>query len=165
MKLTTAERARLATAFHEAGHAVAVVLAGGRIGVTEVYDAARDGHFGRTTHADLPADAERAITYSGPYAEARYLHGPHPTVTEIRAALVDTCDHAELTSVGGGLPREVEPTLDAVWPAVRSLAADLFRDGHAEHRDVLAALGATSDADMPLVTSLIKSKLWTAPAA
>lgn len=158
--LTPAERERIATAMHEAGHAIAVVLAGGRVGLAEVYDTERDGRVGHTTHTGLPPDAERAATYAGPYAEVRWRFGRNPAITDIRAALSGTCDHAALFASGGGLPREVEPTLDAVWPAVRELAAVLFSTGRADHDAVLAALGAASEDDLPMIKSLIKAKTW-----
>lgn len=160
--LTEAERGRLAVAFHEAGHAIAAVLAGGHI--AEVVLTGDPETPGRCTYSGVSADAERGVTYAGAFAEVRHHHGPYPPLVEIRAALSGTCDGEALTATGG-LAREVEPLLSAVWPAVRTLAADLFRDGRAGHDAVLAALGAASDADMPLITSLIKSKLWTAPAA
>lgn len=163
--LTEAERQRLATCFHESAHAVAVLLAGGRVGVAEVYDAERDGKHGQCTYDDVTADAERAVIYAGAFAEVRHRYGAHPPLAEIRAVLAGTCDHAELTASGGGLAREVEPTLETVWPAVCSLAASLFRDGRADHDGVLAALGATSDDDLPMIRSLIKAKVWTPPTA
>ncbi|MBF6161054.1 hypothetical protein [Nocardia cyriacigeorgica] len=158
--LTPAERERIATAMHEAGHAVAVVLAGGHVGLAEVYDTERNGRVGHTTHTGLSPDAERAVTYAGPYAEARWQFGPRPRIDQVRAALSGTCDHAELTAAGGGLPREVEPTIEVVWPAIKALGADLFRDGRADHDAVLAALGAASEDDLPMIRSLIKSKTW-----
>jgi len=162
--LTPAERERIATAMHEAGHAVAIVLAGGRVGLAEVYDTERDGRVGYTTHTGLSAEDERGVIYAGPYAETRWKFGRNPAITEIRAALAGTCDHAELITDGGGLPREVEPALDAVWPAIKALGADLFRDGRAGHDAALAALGAQSDADMPRIRSLIEARLWAAPS-
>lgn len=160
--LTEAERQRIGVAFHEAGHAVAAVLSGARVARCVLTDDPETP--GLTEYDYLPPYAERAVTYAGAFAEVRHRRGPYPPLAEIRAALAGTCDGEELTA-SGGLAREVEPMLSAVWPAVRSLAADLFRDGKAGHDAVLAALGAASDADMPLVTSLVKAKMWTAPAA
>lgn len=164
MKLTEAERERAATAHHEAAHAIAAVLHSARVDSVEVYAAPRGDDHGRVTFAHGPDD-RRATTYAGPWAEARYLHGPRPAVAAIRAALSGTCDGEELAELGGGLTREVEPTLEVVWPAVRSLAAALFRDGRAGHDAVLAALGAASDDDMPMIRSLVKTKAWSGPAA
>jgi len=161
--LTPAERERVAVAFHEAGHAVAGVLAGGRVEVAEVYATVHNGEHGRVTLTGLPADGERATAYSGPWGQARWKFGPRPRIDQVRAVLASTgsCDHAALIAAGGGLPREVEPMLEVVWPAVRELAAVLFRDGRAGHDAVLAALGAASDADIPLIKSMVKAKVWT----
>ena len=162
MKLTTAERERIELAMHEAAHAVAGVLHGGRVEVAEVFDRERNGEHGRVTFTGLPADAERATAYAGPWGQARWRSGPRPTIDQVRAVLASTgsCDHAALIASGGGLPREVEPMLEVVWPAVRELAAVLFSTGRAGHDAVLAALGAVSENDLPMIKSLIKSKTW-----
>ncbi|WP_280451294.1 hypothetical protein [Nocardia cyriacigeorgica] len=57
------------------------------------------------------------------------MHGSHPVFADIQAALAGSCDGEELTELGGGLACEIESTLEAVWPASRSLAASPFRDG------------------------------------
>ena len=162
MKLTEAERERIALCHHEASHAIAGVLHGGRVEVAEVFDRERNGEHGRVTFTGLPADAEPVTAYSGPWGQARYLHGPHPAVADIRAVLASTgsCDHATLIASGGGLVREVEPLLETCWPAVASLAGDLYLHGRANHDAVLAALGAASEEDLPMIKSLIKSKTW-----
>ncbi|OLT32202.1 hypothetical protein BJF84_03565 [Rhodococcus sp. CUA-806] len=44
-----------------------------------------------------------------------------------------------------GLPREIENTLEGVWPAITALAKRLYVDGKVGHDAVLAALGMNGD--------------------
>ncbi|QNG19348.1 hypothetical protein G4H71_18315 [Rhodococcus triatomae] len=159
MQFAETERERIAVAFHEAGHAVAGALSGARIVCCVLTD--DPAAPGRTEYAELPEHAETGGNLRRPFAEARHS----PALADIGAALSGTCDGDELAELGGGLARDIEPLLSAAWPAVRALAADLFRDGHAGHGDVLRALGATSDDDLPIIRSLIKAKVWTPPTA
>lgn len=164
--LTETERDRIATAFHEAGHAVVAVLAGGNVEEAVVYDKPREGLRGYTVHYDVPEHAERALTYSGPFCEARYMSGPHPSHRQIRDALRGTCDGDDLTAAAAGLPRHIEPTLNTAWRSVCALAAELYSRGRVEHADVLAALGVPADdsgAGLALVASMIKAGMPPTP--
>jgi hypothetical protein len=55
-QLTDAEMARIATAFHEAGHAAAAVVLGGRVHRSVLADTPR------TEHDRLPASTEASVT-------------------------------------------------------------------------------------------------------
>lgn len=94
MKLTEAGRDRAGAAFHEAGHAVAVVLAGGRIAKAELYDSGDTP--GSCTHVDLPDHAEASVAYAGRWCEARARYGPEPRLDEIEAVIAaNRSDHDE----------------------------------------------------------------------
>lgn len=142
MKLTPSERARAAAAVHEAGHAVAGVLLGGQIEAVTVPLDPGDGPLGWTQYAHpLTPDTDAAVTYAGPWAEARWRDGDFPARSAVRAALAANCSDADaLADLGGPLPQHVEPLLRRCWGSITTLAAALYRTGHAGHADVCAAL-------------------------
>lgn len=147
--LTDAERTRIATAFHEAGHAVAAVLAGGRLDHARLLDAGDLA--GRTAYSGVSAFDAPGVAYAGPWAEARWRAGRTPDLTAVYAAIeTHTGDREALTAAGGGpLPRGIESTLERCWPAVAALAAELWA-GPIRHGDVLAALGVQADPEVGL---------------
>lgn len=131
---------RIRLAYHEAGHAVAGVLLGGRVRLVELRD---DGN---TAFAHLPASADARAAYAGPWAQARVTAHRHPGPLDVHRALMTTgChDNKVLTAAGGpAAGSAVVGLLTRHWGAVRNLAQVLYRDGTASHADVLAALGVT----------------------
>lgn len=145
--LTARERQHLETCIHEAGHAVAATLLGGRIHTAAVADSRVWGVSGQTVHDDVPDGSWASVVYAGPWAQARWRAGKRPTQREVydvlaRAAQRD--DRALLAS--GGLPavdQRLTGLLSRCWPGVVRVAQKLHRDGEATHTDVCAALGLT----------------------
>lgn len=140
-QLSEAELDRLATAFHEAGHAVAAVALGGR-----VHQVLVDDH-PRTEFTTLPAGTASAVTFAGPWSEARWTHGRVPGPADIRAALTrNGSDDQALCAAGG--PHQgafVVPLLERCWPAIKTVTRQLYRTGTAAHADVCASLGLSDD--------------------
>jgi hypothetical protein len=133
-------QARRAASFHEAGHAVAAVALGGRI------HRAMLGDQPRTEYDQLPVNAA-AVTYAGPWCEARCLSGRYPAPHDIHRALcVNASDARALTAAGEPTAgRDVVPLLDRCWPAVKAVAKVLFVKGRVDHAGVCAALGLSDD--------------------
>ena len=148
--LSAVDEPRLAVAFHEAGHAVAAVLYGGRVSQAIICPAGGDdqGRAGRTEFDVLPEWHRPEIFYAGPWSEARHTAGRHPGPAAVRRAF--TCgghfDDLALIAAGGQhLGHAVTPLLTRSWPAVHRVAARLFFDGQAGHREICVALGITDD--------------------
>lgn len=141
-RLTDAEMQRIATAFHEAGHAAASVLAGGRVARAVI----NDGN-PRTEFVSIPAGRETEVSYAGPWAEAWWLAGHTPGPADIRRVLAaNRSDDRALCAAGGPhLEATVVPLLDRCWPAVKAVTSKLFHHGQVDHADVCAALGLTDD--------------------
>lgn len=163
IRLTDAERARAATAFHETGHAVAAVLAGARI-TEAVLRGPSDGH---CSYVDLPDSADARVAVAGVWAATRWRLGEVPNWREVRDELAtQPADYAVVAAAAPGTdPYAVGRDLETVWPAVRALAADLYAFGRLGHRQVTAALG------LPLwgieyspVAAGIRSGFWAPPA-
>lgn len=130
----------LATAFHEAGHAVAAVVLGGRVHKAVLGD---NPH---TEYDVLPEHHVPSIAYAGPWAEARLLRGHRLGPRDIHRVLVGTSDGRELCAAGGpAAALGVVPLLERCWPAVEWVAAELLVTGQVGHTDVCAALGLTGD--------------------
>lgn len=140
--LSDAELSRLTTAFHEAGHAVAAVVLGGRVHRVTV-----DGEHPHTEYDLLPAGTDAAVSYAGPWAEARWTLGRTPGPADMHRALAThRADDRALCAAGG--PSEgtgVVGLLERCWPAVKELTTRLYFDGQVDHADVCAALGLTDD--------------------
>ncbi|MBM4536278.1 hypothetical protein GS433_17975 [Rhodococcus hoagii] len=138
--MTKAQRRRATTAVHEAGHAVAAVMAGARITAVTLHDDPNTP--GSCTFEDLPAGKDAAVTYAGPWCEARLRFGASPRLEHIQAAIAENPgDHSDLTEYGPPLPRNTESLLETCWPTIVALAAMLYAEGSLTHRDVTAALG------------------------
>lgn len=138
--LTETERARISASFHEAGHAVAAVLAGGRL--TEVKLNASGDSLGACTYEGLTVEGDHAVTYAGPWCEARWTHGPGLQLADIRSVIrSNPSDGDELALAASALPRHTERDLETCWPAITTLAKALYFDGTLTHAAVTAALG------------------------
>lgn len=142
--LTETERERIAVAFHEAGHAVAATLLGGRISMAVVGSDGRDGALGETHHAHVPEGAMPSILFAGPWAEARWRAGRRPSSRELYRVLDGHgCrDYRSLQASGGtaAASARMPVLLERCWPSVVTLAQRLWHPGIARHADVCAAL-------------------------
>lgn len=137
-QLTDAELSRLAAAFHEAGHAVAAVVLGGR-----VHRATVDGEHPHTEYDRLPAGTDAAVSYAGAWSETRWEIGRAPGPADMHRALAThRADDRALCAAGGpSAGAEVVGLLERCWPAVKALTTRLYFDGQVDHADVCAALG------------------------
>lgn len=158
-QLTEAELDRLSTAFHEAGHAVATVILGGR-----VHAATISGEHPHTEYDPLPG-LDAGIVYAGPWAQARWTLGRAPGPADMRRALArHSADDRTLCAAGG--PHQgahIVPLLERCWPAVKTLAKGLYFTGTATHTDACAALGLTDDGGpSSMGLALIRSGLHAA---
>ncbi|MCV7377939.1 hypothetical protein BST11_21005 [Mycobacterium alsense] len=140
--LTDAERERAALAFHEAGHAIAATLLGGRVNVAVVSEGRAFGLLGKTVHDQVPGGGWPSILYAGPWAEARFRAGRRPTQREMFTALDrNSCDDRELSRAGGSVTGAgVVPLLERCWPSVAKLAGRLWQHSDVRHEHVCAAL-------------------------
>jgi hypothetical protein len=152
--LTDADRQRLCTSVHEAGHAVAATVLGGRISTAVVFDretavvchGKETPMLGKTVHDEVPTGTLPMITYAGPWAEARFLAGARPTHRDLSSVLNATGHLDDKALCAGGGYREgapVVPLLERCWPSVVTVAKRLLRDGEVGHEAVCAALGLT----------------------
>src|SRR3954470_8777059 len=142
--LTDNDRQRLRTAVHEAGHAVAATVLGGRIFRAEVCDGRTFGVLGKTVHDHVPEGSWPSIVYAGPWPEARWVAGRRPTQRDMFGVLATTgrLDDKALSASGAFTEgARVVPLLEWCWPSVVSVARKLLRDGEARHEDVCTALG------------------------
>jgi hypothetical protein len=141
-QMTDADLSRIATAFHEAGHAVAAVVLGGR-----VHKAVMDDGHPRTEHEALPSGTEAAVTYAGPWCEARWTLGRAPGPADLHRILAtNQSDDRALCAAGGPhTGAAVVPLLERCWPAVMAVTTKLYRTGRADHADVCTALGLIDD--------------------
>ena len=162
-RLTNAESSRLTTAFHEAGHAVAAVVLGGRVQLATI---GGDDDEPRTEFVSIPAGREAEVTYAGPWAEARWLLRRAPGPADIRRVLaVNSHDDRALFDAGGPhLGATVVPLLGRCWPAVKAVTSKLFYAGQVEHAAVCAALGL-SDCGGPDSVELAMIRSGSAPGA
>jgi hypothetical protein len=137
------------TAFHEAGHAVAVILRCGTITAIAIDPESGETHYGATDH-DGPTWANPFIAYAGPWAEAR-VQWPDIDLTDtdgggrtfrdyVQAAFENSADaqtyeayrrHEDAWSQGPP-PTFVEKTrtwnaeLEEHWPVIRAVALRLL---------------------------------------
>lgn len=81
--LTEAERRGLLTAVHEAGHAVAATLLGGRIAKAVLIRPPGSDVEGKTVHRVVPEGTWPQILYAGGWSEMNWLKGRRPTQAEM----------------------------------------------------------------------------------
>lgn len=157
-QLSEGELDRLATAFHEAGHAVAAVALGGR-----VHQVLVDDEHPRIEHDSLPG-LDTAIIYAGPWSEARWTYGRIPGPADMRSVLARNGSDDQVLCAAGG-PHQgafVVPLLERCWPAIKTLTRQLYRTGTASHTDVCASLGLSDDGgpgslDLALIRSGLRA--------
>jgi len=147
--LTPADMERIAICVHEAGHAVAGVVLGGKVKNSVVHQIADNhGRLGLTEFSFIPEAAEPLAAYAGPYAETRWRnHNTRPGIREIAAVMGNSgqLDHRSICVASAlGQTGAVVPLMERCWPAVRKVAENLFY-GSIGHRDVCAALGLSHD--------------------
>ncbi|CAN3128597.1 hypothetical protein ACNUDN_11810 [Mycobacterium sp. smrl_JER01] len=137
-------------AVHEAGHAVAGEVLGGRGTVHSAVTTpsfSMTGVQGKTFYTDaLDAQIKGSVAFAGSYAEARWAAGPRPSTRAVAAARArhgcsDDAVVAALVASGDYHHRACDRVLEGCWPAVMTLAGKLFTDGEVTGTDVLAALG------------------------
>jgi hypothetical protein len=141
------KREHLGVCIHEAAHAVAGVVLGAELRTAVVSDSTVIGSHGRTYFHDAPPERQADIAYAGPWAQAKFqAGGRRPTSAQVFAVFDGPgCeDHATLTAAGGPhLGQGVTLLVERCWPAVQTLARQLFDKGEVFEADVLAALGIT----------------------
>lgn len=155
--LTDREQMSLRIAVHESSHAIAGALLGGRVRSAVMTNSRVWGVDGLTTFEDIPVSTSPAIAYAGPFGEARWLEGRHPSQRTLSALMRGSGhgDHRAICAAAASADvygygntsaearRTVPPLLDRAWPAVINLAKKIHVDGEATHDDVLKALGVT----------------------
>lgn len=160
------EHTRIELAWHEAAHAVAGVLHGGRLTAATVTEGKRKGAkfsspSGLTTFGTLPAGRHAEVAFAGCWGQARGRLGRRPGSHEVSAVLGSTgCrDREVLTAAGGPDAGEaVVPLLERCWPSIAELAERLHKHGSVSQTDVLAALRLSADpATRTLEVSMIRS--------
>ncbi|MBI3213153.1 MAG: hypothetical protein HYZ38_04975 [Mycobacterium sp.] len=137
-QLTETDQNRIGTAFHEAGHAVAGVLLGGRI-----YQVLLDDKQPRTEYDRLPAGSRASTSFAGPWSEARWTLGRRPGPADLNRFLdINTSDNSVLCAAGGpAAGAEIAALLERNWSAVKSVTSRLYFKGRADHGDICKALG------------------------
>lgn len=154
MTLTDEQCARLAPAFHEAGHAVIGLLHGAEIHRAEVLrggprtNPGGVGGYCMYEPFDFATEVHnRQITAAGTIAEAVFHHGPRPTTRQVDALLAkngsDRDDLRRMCYAAGepvGVPDTVLPLVLRCWEPICKLAVRLDRGDSIEQKDVLAAL-------------------------
>lgn len=155
--LTPREQMSLRLAVHESSHAVAGAMLGGRVRSAVLTNSRVWGVDGLTTFEEIPLRSSPSIAYAGPYGEARWLEGRHPSQRTLLALMRGSGhgDHRAICSAAASVDvygygntsaearRTVPPLLERAWPAVINLAKKVHVDGEATHDDVCKALGIT----------------------
>lgn len=155
--LTPREQMGLRIAVHESSHAVAGALLGGCVRSAVLTNSRVFGVNGLTTFEEIPVSSSPAIAYAGPFGEARWLEGRHPSQRTLLALMRGSGhgDHRAICAAAASVDvygygntsaetrRRVPPLLDRAWPAVVNLARKIHVEGEATHDDVCKALGIT----------------------
>lgn len=175
--LTATEQMGLRTAVHEAGHAVAATVLGGRIHSAVLGGGKTFGVLGKTIHDEVPPGAWPSVVYAGPWAEARWLEGKRPS-QRLLFRILDGSGHLDSKALCAAAEANVyadttaevrltvPPLIERCWPAVVSVAQVLHRQGEARHDDVLAALGVTDGGGLSSVQLAgLRSGCRSVPAA
>lgn len=140
--MTEAEIDKLAAALHEAGHAVACAVLGGRVHQAVLGDTPH------TEYAELAAGTRAAVSFAGPWAETRWPLGRAPGPADMRRVLArNSADEKSICASVHGMAEgdHIAGLMERCYPAVKSLAKTLYFKGEASHADVCAALGLTDD--------------------
>lgn len=170
--LTAAQLARkrehLAVCVHESGHCIAGVIYGAELRNAVASNGKVTGLQGHTYFYEAPHERQPEISFAGPWSEARFLNGGRrPTMAQMHA-LFDghgRGDFAELNLAGGvHLGHAVQPLIERAWPAILTLARQLFDKGEVFEADVLAALGITDGGGRTSAQlALLRSNMRTVP--
>lgn len=152
--LTEEKRRELCVAVHEAGHAVAATLLGGRITAAVMTAGRTFGIGGKTVHRTVPEGTWPSILYAGPWAEARFIAGRRPSQRQLFAVMDGSghLDHKALcaaaaadahgyTDASAEVRWTVPTLIERAWPGVIAVAQIIHGTGEARHDDVCAALG------------------------
>ncbi|CCF61165.1 hypothetical protein [Nocardia cyriacigeorgica] len=153
MKLTDEQYARAANCIHEAGHAVAAVLAGAQI--TECWASATGG---RVAFTDAAPQHHAGIGWAGPYAELLFVHGGTPPPDARREAFANASDE-DKALLDGRMARHIERDVEFAMPAIRRLAATLYRKGSARTPDISLALGVRPGVDLDMIRHLHRQRV------
>ncbi|MFT9527255.1 hypothetical protein ACM0AU_22405 [Mycobacteroides abscessus subsp. abscessus] len=155
--LTDRDKMGLRIAVHESSHAIAGALLGGIVRSSVMTNSRVWGVDGVTTFEEIPPTSSPSIAYAGPFGEARWLEGRHPSQRTMQALMRGSghgdhraiCASAASADVYGygdtkaEARRTVPSLLERAWPAVINLARTIHREGEATHDDVCKALGIT----------------------
>ncbi|MCV7218505.1 hypothetical protein H7J51_24910 [Mycobacterium crocinum] len=157
--LTPRDQMSLRIAVHESSHAVAGALLGGRVRSAVMTNSRVWGVDGLTTFDEVPLGSSPPIAYAGPYGEARWLDGRHPSGRTLQA-LMRGSGHGDHRAICGAAAaadvygygdtaaearRTLPPLLERAWPAVINLARKIHIEGEVTHDDVCKALGITDN--------------------
>jgi hypothetical protein len=158
--LTPRERELIELCMHESAHALAGVVLGGVLRAATVSGGLRHGDIsGLTTFEPVPGFNEPQVAFAGVWAQARWRYDRRPTQRDIFAVLDGTGrgDDRVLSLAGGtAAGAGIVPLLERCFPAIRRVAAQLYRESAVKHGDVLAALGLTEDT-APMGLAAIRS--------
>lgn len=143
--IIAAERLRLRTAMHEAGHAVMAVLAGAEIDECKV-----SGDKGHVTCFDPDPERVAGIGWAGPFAEALFTYGDHPPEDALRTLRADASPE-DREAMSRGRYRSVEGDVRFAMPAIRRLAFHLHRYGNANRAEIERAVGVRPGLDIAMV--------------
>lgn len=134
----TIDTQRFALCVHEAAHAVWAAMSGAD--VTECAITA-DGRDGVVRTADESPRAQE-IAYAGIWASARWEHGARPARGTLLAAIeaASDQDRAYFARVPQP-PAHIEADLEHLFPRIKALAVELYRNGSATRADVERVLG------------------------
>ncbi len=144
----TIDADRFALCVHEAGHAVWAAMSGARITKCSI---TADGSDGVVRTAEESARAEE-IAYAGIWASERWEHGARPSRGALLAAI--EAASAEDRECFAAVPKPVahiEADLEYLYPKIKALAAQLYRNGSATHADVERVLGVRPGLDIDMV--------------
>jgi len=96
----------------------------------------------------MPAGRDPEVAYAGVWAQARWRHDRRPTQAELFAILAinrDGDDQVLLASGGTAAGAAIMPMIERCWGPICAVAGKICASGHVRHRDVLEALGSSSD--------------------
>lgn len=143
--LSERERKLAELCIHEAAHAVAGVVYGGRLRAASVTGGFTAGPLrGRTTFDSMPPGRECEVAYAGVWGTARWRADRTPLLSEVYRVLdgAGRQDRAVLSAAGGpARGASVAALIERCWPSVRTLAGKICSAKVVRHTDVCTALG------------------------